>query len=111
MLRIWPALFVPPLVFLTLLSLNYALEPPACENQTRLAMHLSAAASLAVAVGCIALAVRVWRSVGGGLPDDKAGHESRTRFLAAGATLLASLSTLSILMLWVVQMLIPPCVR
>jgi hypothetical protein len=109
--RIWPALFVPPLVFLALLSVNYALEPPACENQTRLAMHLSAAVSLAIAIGCIVLAVRVWQSVGGGLPDDKGDHESRTRFLAAGATLLSSLSTLAIVMLWVVQMLIPPCVR
>lgn len=110
-MRTWPALFIPPLVFLTLLSVNYALEPYACEQQQRLAMHLTAGASLLIGLGAIALALRAWRSVGGGFPTDESGPEHRTRFASVIALMLSTLSTLGIAMLWVVQVLIPPCVR
>jgi hypothetical protein len=110
-LRIWPALFVPPLVFLTLLSVNYSLEPPACEQQQRLPMHLSAAVALLIALGGIALALRAWRSVGGGFPSDEAGLEARTRFIAVIALMLSSLSALAIAALWLVQLLMPACIR
>jgi hypothetical protein len=110
-LRIWPALFVPPLVFLTLLSLNYALEPPACEQQQRLPMHLTAAIALLIALGGIALALRAWRSVGGGFPSDGPGLEERARFVAVIALMLSSLSALAIAALWLVQLLMPACIR
>jgi hypothetical protein len=110
-LRIWPALFIPPLAFLTLLSLNYALEPAACGNQQRLPMHLTAGVALLVALGGIALALRAWRSVGGGLPGDEPGPEERARFAAVIGLVLSSLSTLAIVMLWVVQVLMPACIR
>ena len=110
-LRIRPALYVPPLVFLALQSLNYALEPFACENQQRLPMHVSAAVALLVALGGIALALRAWRSVGGRLPQDDPGPEERARFVALIALMLSSLSALAIAMLWVVQILMPACIR
>jgi hypothetical protein len=110
-LRIWPALFIPPLVFLTLLSLNYSLEPPACEQQQRLPMHVTAAVALLIALGGIALALRAWRSVGGGLPSDEAGFEARTRFVAVIAVMLSTLSALAITALWLVQLLMPACIR
>ena len=110
-LPVWPALFVPPLVFLTLLSLNYSLEPLACGQQQRVAMHLTAAVALLIALGGIALALRAWRSVGGGPPSDDAGLESRTRFVAVIALMLSSLSTLAIAALGLVQLLMPACIR
>jgi hypothetical protein len=110
-LRIWPALYVPPLVFLALQSLNYALEPLACENQQRLPMHLTAAVALLVALGGVALALRAWRSIGGGMPHDEPAPEERARFVALLALMLSTLSTLAIAMLWVVQILMPACIR
>jgi hypothetical protein len=109
--RTWPAIFVPPLVFLTLLCLNYALEPYACEQQQGLAMHLTAGVSLLIGLGGIALALRAWRSIGGGFPTDEPGPEQRTKFAAVIALMLSTLSTLAIAMLWVVQVLMPPCIR
>jgi hypothetical protein len=109
--RTWPAIFVPPLVFLTLLSLNYALEPPACEQQSRLAMHVAAAVALLIALSCVGLAARAWRSVGLTFTTDDPGEETRTRFGAVIGLMLSVSSALSISMLWVVQLILPACVR
>lgn len=107
----WPALFVPPLVFLTLLSLNYAMESPSCEYQMRWPMHVTAAIALAIALGGVALAWRGWQGVGGGLAGDSPDAEERRRFTAVMALMLSSLSSLAIVMLWVVQIIMPPCIR
>jgi hypothetical protein len=109
--RTWPAIFVPPLVFLALLSLNYSLEPPACEHQSRLTMHVTAAIALLIVLGCVALARRAWRGIGGGFPSDEEGPEMRARFAAVLALMLSSLSALSVAGLWLVQILMPACIR
>jgi hypothetical protein len=72
---------------------------------------VTAAVSLLIAFGGIALALRSWRSVGGGFPSDEPGLEARTRFVAVIALMLSTLSALSIAMLWVVQLLMPACIR
>ena len=110
-MRVWPTLYVPPLVFLILQSVNYALEPWACEHQQRLPMHLTSAVCLVVALACAAFAWRAWQAVGVLPPDEAPTPEARTRFFAAMGLMLSSLSALAILALWAVQLAVPPCVR
>ena len=110
-MRVWPSLYFPPLAFLILQSLNYALEPWACENQQRLPMHVSAAVCLVIALACAALAWRGWETVGGSMPDEEATPEARTRFFAVVGLMVSALSALAILALWAVQLAVPPCVR
>jgi hypothetical protein len=109
--RIWPALFVPPLAFLTLLNVNYGLEPWACEYQIRWPLHLSAAVALVLALGAGALAWRDWRAVGMEPPNDADGEAPRVRFLSAVGLMLSGLSALAIMGLWTTILILPPCVR
>jgi hypothetical protein len=109
--RIWPPIFVPPLLFLILQSLNYAIEPWACENQLRYPLHLTAAATLAIVLVCAALAWSEWVSAGVAPPDDRAGVESRTRFLAMLGLMLSVFSAVAVIALWLTQFIVPLCVR
>jgi hypothetical protein len=92
-------------------SLNYALEPWACANQLVYPLHISAACGFAVTAACAAISWREWQAVGGTLPDDRAGDDSRKRFFAVIALMTSSLSMLGIAALWAAQLVVPPCVR
>ena len=74
-------------------------------------MHLTSALALLIAVGGIAWAARAWRATGSRFPDDRGDPQTRGRFLAVIALMLSTMSTLSIAGLWLVQFLIPPCIR
>jgi hypothetical protein len=110
-MRYWPAIFVPPLTFLTLLSTGYAIVPWACEHQTRAPLHWISAIALVIALAGMALAWHDWRSVGLKRPDDKGERASRLRLLCVVGLMLSGLSTLAVLSLWLTQFVIPPCVR
>jgi hypothetical protein len=110
-MRLWMPLVVPPLIFLTLQSVNYALEPWACANQIVYPLHVSAALALLIAIAGAALSWREWQSVGGKLPDDKAEADSRIGFLAVLGLMVSALSIFAILALWATQLVVTPCVR
>ena len=110
-LRLWPALLIPPLAFLTLLAGGYALVPWACDTQRHFPLHVTAVISLAIAMTGIVLAWRDWRSVGVKEPDDSSDALVRDRFVAVLGLLLSSLMTLTTLMIWITTLIVPPCVR
>jgi MFS superfamily sulfate permease-like transporter len=109
--RVWPGLIAPPLVFLTLLCVNYGLEPWACEFQIRWPLHLASAVALVLVLVAGALAVRDWRRAGFESPDDSDAQAARVRFLSSMATMLSTLSALAVLGLWATILIMPPCVR
>jgi hypothetical protein len=108
--RTWPALFVPPLAFLTLLTVNYGLEPWACEYQVRWPLHASSLIALAVVCVCGRLAWRAWSSVRTERAD-AADRTAQVRFLSAAGLMLSALSALVVLALWTTILILPPCVR
>ena len=110
-MRYWPAILLPPFLFLTLLCAGYALVPWACENQTRAPLHWLSAISLALAMIGIVVAWRDWRELGLKRPDDKAERPSWLRLLTVVGLMQSSLFTLAIAALWLTQFVIPPCVR
>jgi hypothetical protein len=110
-MRIWPPMFMPPLAFLTLLSVAYAAVPWACEHQHRAPLHAMAGVTLALALGLALLAWREWRAVGLERPDDRANRASWLRLLAVLGLMLSGLSALATIALWITQFVIPPCVR
>jgi hypothetical protein len=110
-MRLWPAIFVLPLVFLALLTAAYALVPWACETQQHLPLHAISAVSLAVGLGGVFLAWRDWRAAGVEPPDDGGDKIVETRFLAVMGLMLSALVSLTIAALWFTHFMVPPCVR
>lgn len=110
-MRIWPGLLVSPLIFLTLLVVNYGMEPWACEYQVRWPLHLAAAVALVLVLGFAALAWRDWNEVGMQRPDDSPDDVARVRFLSVLGLMLSGLMTLAVLGLWTTMLILPPCVR
>jgi hypothetical protein len=111
MMRLWPALLVPPIAFLAVLTAAYALVPWACETQRHFPLHLVSLACLAITGGGMALAWRDWRAAGVEEPDDSPGQAARDRFIAVLGLMLSCLMMLVTLMLWTTTFIIPPCVR
>ena len=109
--RYWPAITLPPIIFLTLLSVGYALVPWECENQARAPLHIISAIALALSAGGIWAAWREWRELGLKRPDDKAEKPSWLRLLSVVGLMQASIFTLAIGAIWLTQFVIPPCVR
>src|SRR4051812_36081092 len=109
-MRYASALFVPPLLFLALVTVAYAMVPWACEEQHRFPLHLACAAALAIAVACAALAWRNWRDVGLESPDDQPERTVRLRFIAALSLMLSALMSVGIAAVWLTPLILPPCV-
>ncbi|MBC5764688.1 hypothetical protein [Ramlibacter albus] len=107
------ALIITPSIALGIQSVLYALVTPSCAAQSRVWLHLSAAAALLVSVVLAALAWSEWFSYAAtlrGTPDSVAGDPRSTRrFLAAAATGVAVLSCLVILMMWSGTWVLSPC--
>jgi hypothetical protein len=109
--RIWPALFLPPISFLAMLSIAYALVPWACETQHRLVLHLPPVLALGVAAGAIYYAWRSWQSLGGEPPTDSADETVHGRFVTVLALMLSSLIAVGTLALWFANAVLEPCMR
>jgi hypothetical protein len=110
-MRIATPLFIPPVVFLALIAVAYALVPWACETQRRVPLHLLSLVALAVAAGCVVLAWRNWRSLGTDPAYDESEITVWVRFLAALGLALSGLITVGTIALWTTQFILPPCVR
>ena len=110
-MRIASALFVPPIVFLALISVGYAMVPWMCESQRRLPLHLVSMVALGIVAGCVYLAWRNWKSVGTDPTYDEPEVTVWVRFLAALGLGLSALVAVGTLVLWTTQFILPPCVR
>jgi hypothetical protein len=110
-MRLWPGLIIPPLAFLTLLNVNYAIEPWACEHQVRWPLHLASAVTFALVLGVAALAWRDFNRARVAGPDDRRGDAPRVRFLSAMGVMLSGLIALAVIALWTTIAIMPPCVR
>jgi hypothetical protein len=109
--RTWPPLFVPPLTFLALVTIAYAMVPWACETERRAPLHLAALLALAIAGGCTLLAWRNWRDTDVLPPTDEAEPPVPTRFLTVLGLMLSALMCVAIAALWLTQIALTPCLR
>jgi len=123
----WPGLIFAPALFLSELSLVYALVPWSCAHQQPAVLHAVVALSVLACLGACALA---WRDVrrAGGEPEHAphAAHErrdvtsvtveqrsiaaaARDRFLSMAGLLSALLFTMALAWQWVTQLVVSPC--
>lgn len=106
------ALIVAPALALSCQSAMFALVTPACSVQTRLAIHVVAAAFLAATLALALWARRDWRlqrRASGGEDERTQGRAETRRVLAASATAVAALSSLLVLMMWFAAWALSPC--
>ena len=111
-MRSWFALLLSPSIALAAQSALYAQVTPSCASQSRLGLHGSAAAALAVVLVLLALAVSDWstRRAEPGGPDSDAGNPGATRrFLSLLAIAVSALSALVILAMWFGLLVLSPC--
>ena len=106
---LWPALVFAPSLFLTQMSLNYALVEWACSSQQHGSLHIIPAVSLVIVLVTIALAVRDWqrsRRLAKRTAETprRAVLSSRSR-----AWRLRRMSALAIVLQWATQFAINPC--
>ena len=104
----WASVIACPVVFLTNLSLVYALVPLACQTERLLPLNVSNGVSLGFAVIMSLLAWRAVRKVrvaGRTAEDDE---PSRSFLLRAGAW-ISALCALGIALQWSAQWVLSPC--
>lgn len=108
-MRLWPGLFVAPVVFMIQFPLIYALVPWACSAQNRSVLHALAAIAFAIAAGATVYAGRAWRQTAHARGSDHDDPASRDQFLALVGTVLSALFTFGIAAQWFTQFVVPPC--
>ena len=82
--RLWLAIVLGPLAWLTYVEVAYALVPWACRHPGaggRVALYLTGAGVFAAAIIAVVLAWPAWRATARG-DSDAAAPDGRTRFLA-----------------------------
>ena len=108
-MRVWPGLFVAPIVFMIQFPVLYALVPWACSAQNRSVLHVIAALALIVAAWATLYAGRRWRSLSHARGADDGDPASRDQFMAVVGTFSSALFTFGIAMQWFTQFVVPPC--
>jgi len=106
---LWPALVFTPSLFLTQMSLNYALVEWACSSQRHGALHIIPAVSLVIVVVTLLLAARDWRRSHRLAHKDGGDPASRSAFLALMGIAVASMCALAIVLQWMTQFAVDPC--
>jgi uncharacterized protein involved in cysteine biosynthesis len=104
----WASIVIAPLVYLTNLSIAYALVPVACDTQRGLPLHLANGITLVLMLAALALAWHV-RSASPQLqtaPDDV---PDRNRFLSTIGLCVSSLLVLAVVAQWSAQWILSPC--
>jgi len=105
----WIPVIGAPSVVLLDLQVCYALVPWACRTGARLPFVLTVLAAVLLLLGLGALALRTWRSAGGGWPGEEIAHGARTRFLGALGVLLCVFSGAVVLALAAPFLALHPC--
>ena len=114
----WPGLLslsigvlLGPIVALVNELLLYVTNMWACGTGSQLAMHIVPLLCLLAAIGAGTLAYMDWNRVGGGVEDEAATVDSRTRFMALGGMAVSGLSALVIIAQWLTVFAFGACVR
>ena len=114
----WPGLLsltlgvlLGPSVALANQELIYLADDWTCGRGMRGVVHLVPALCLVVVIATGMTAFRDWRAVGGGVNDDDATLESRTRFVALLGIASSVFSALVILAQWAAAFVFDRCMR
>ena len=108
--RQWWKVLVPPVVFLTELSVSYAYVPRACDAQRTQVLHWMLLAALAIVCVSAVLAWRDYVGLGRQLPHDYGTPQERARFLALLGVLITTLFAVAMVAQGVAQLSVSPCV-
>ena len=82
-----------------------------CGHGISATMHIAPALCLAIVIGTAVLAYRDWKAVGGGVEDEEATVETRTRFLSLLGITISVFSSLVIMAQWATILVFDPCMR
>ncbi|HUR90402.1 MAG TPA: hypothetical protein VMZ74_15050 [Ramlibacter sp.] len=108
-MRIWLALLASPSLALAAQSIMFSLVTPSCTQQTRIWLHVVAAATLAASLLFTWLAREAGAPVQFAADDDAADPPMTRHFLAVCATAVGAISSLVILCMWMVAWVLSPC--
>jgi hypothetical protein len=114
----WPGLLtltlgvvLGPIVALITQQLIYQSNMWACGRNMHATMHIVPALALAVTIGAAITAYRDWKSVGGGVEEEAATVEARTRFLSIVGMISSVFAALVIVAMWAAIFVFDPCMR
>jgi hypothetical protein len=107
-MRIWVALILAPLLALTDQTVAFALVHWACAHQSTWVVHLSHIVFLPLAVTAAIGAWLRWRKTGMSVGTREATIQSH--FLAGVAMMVATLSALAIMAMWIPTWMISSCI-
>lgn len=114
----WPGLLslslgvlLGPIMALTNQELIYAANLWACGHGARGTMHIIPLLCLIVAIGAGVTARRDWKAVGGGVHDEDATVEQRSRFVALLGMAISTFSAAVIVAQWAAIVVFEPCMR
>jgi hypothetical protein len=95
-----------PLAALTNLTVSYFLTPESCERGTKLWLHVTCAAFVAVCIASAFIAWRIIAQVAGRTPDDLT---ERTRWHATAALILSLFSVLLLIAMEIPNVILRSC--
>lgn len=114
----WPGLLslslgvlLGPTVALINQGLIYSANMWACGHGAWGTLHVIPLLCVIVAIGAGLTARRDWKAVGGGVHDEDATVEQRTRFVALLGMALSAFSASVIIAQWVAIVVFEPCMR
>jgi hypothetical protein len=114
----WPGLLslslgvlLGPIMALTNQELIYAANSWACGRGAWGTMHIIPLLCLIVAIGAGITARRDWKAVGGGVHDEDATVEQRSRFVALLGMAISTFSAAVIVAQWAAIVVFEPCMR
>jgi hypothetical protein len=107
-MRIWIALIVAPLLALTDQTVAFALVHWACAHQSTWVVHLSHVVFLALAAAAAISAWLRWRETA--MSPGTGEATIQLHFLAGVAMMIATLSALAIMALWIPTWMISSCI-
>jgi len=111
LLSLTVGLLLGPVAALINQELMYAVNTWACGHQMPTVVHIVPALCLIVAGGAGLMAWRDWRAVGGGVEDEQATVDTRSRFVALLGMSTSAFSSVVILAMWAAAFVFGPCMR
>lgn len=107
---LWFGFLGGPLAWYLHLNISYALVRLICQTGDTMLLHLTTFATFLVALAALLMAVRSWRRLQGPESTRGAGTAGRSRFLALGGIALSGFFALILLVAWIPDFVIDPCV-